>query len=51
MKVAFELVWRAVAQSRVPTVEVDVGVEVIGDLQTGLIEAAKYGGVWEQFRF
>jgi len=32
LKVAFKLVRRAIAQRGVPTVEIEVGVEVVGDL-------------------
>jgi hypothetical protein len=38
---------RAVAQGGVAAVEVEVGVEVIGDLQAGLFEASKGAAVWQ----
>lgn len=42
---------RAVAESRVAAVKVEVSVEVVGDLQTGLFEAGKRAAVGEQFGF
>jgi hypothetical protein len=51
LKVAFKLVGQAVAQGGVPPVEVEVGVEVVGDLQTGLVEASKAAAAEQQFGF
>jgi hypothetical protein len=42
---------RAVAQGRVAAVEVEVGIEVVGDLQAGLFEAGKRAAVRQQFGF
>jgi hypothetical protein len=51
LEVAFELVRRAVAQSGVAAVEVEVYVEVVGHLQQGFFEAGKCAAAGQQFSF
>jgi len=38
---------RAVAEHKVPPVEVEAGVEIVGDLQSGLFETSKRAAVRE----
>lgn len=41
--------WRAVAQSRVAAVQVEVGIEVMGDLQPGFIQGSKGAAAGQAF--
>lgn len=47
----FKLVGRAVAQGGVETVEVEVGIEVVGDFQEGFFLVRKGPAVGQQFGF
>lgn len=50
-EVTFELMERAIAKRGVPPVEVEVGVEIVGYIQSGLVETDKCAAVGQQLSF